>query len=290
MLFEAAWQIYLDSKSLKESTVNSDKYRYKQHLEPYWGNTPLQNITTINVIAFRKYLTEKKLSPQSVKHCLTLLRAIIKRMAQLELYNGKIPHFEMPKFDNRRMRYLTESEAKSLLSTLYSKNELWHDIALFALNTGLRASEIFSIRESCINFLQQSVTIFATKNSQIRSIPLNKAAFIIVQKYSSLKLPFFFAENNIKEVSKVFRNAVEVSKLNENIKDKRNKIVFHSLRHTFASWLVQKGVPLVVVGNLLGHKTMQMTMRYAHLAPEQGYNAVSLLPTNISYLLKSSTK
>ena len=67
------------------------------------------------------------------------------------------------------------------------------------------------------------------------------------------------------------------TKLNEGITDPRDKVVFHTLRHTFASWLVQAGVPLYTVQRLMGHKSIVMTQRYAHLAPDQGAEAARLL-------------
>ena len=56
--------------------------------------------------------------------------------------------------------------------------------------------------------------------------------------------------------------------LNKDISDGRQKVVFHTLRHTFASWLVQKGTPLYTVAELMGHTSLEMTQRYAHLAPD----------------------
>jgi site-specific recombinase XerD len=80
------------------------------------------------------------------------------------------------------------------------------------------------------------------------------------------------------KVSKKFRQAVNICGFNEGITDNRYRVVFHTLRHTFASWLVQRGVPIHVVSNLLGHSSIHVTERYAHLAPDQGRAALELLP------------
>ena len=74
---------------------------------------------------------------------------------------------------------------------------------------------------------------------------------------------------------KTFSRIVEKSGLNDGVTDRIHKVVFHTLRHTFASWLIQKGVALEVVSTLLGHSSLQMTMRYAHLDPiKQSVKAV----------------
>ncbi|WP_408936570.1 tyrosine-type recombinase/integrase, partial [Desulfobulbus sp.] len=75
----------------------------------------------------------------------------------------------------------------------------------------------------------------------------------------------------------MFRKAVQESGLNDGITDSRQKVVFHTLRHTFASWLVQAGFPIALVSQLLGHSNINVTMRYAHLAPSQAREAVSLI-------------
>ncbi|HBT97742.1 MAG TPA: hypothetical protein DEB25_09005 [Desulfobulbaceae bacterium] len=76
---------------------------------------------------------------------------------------------------------------------------------------------------------------------------------------------------------RVFRKAIKDSGLNDGITDRRHKVVFHTLRHTFASWLVQAGYPIVLVSQLLGHSSINVTMRYAHLAPSQAREAVNLI-------------
>ncbi len=272
-----AWNFYKDTKEIKQDSLRKEINRYNKHLYPYWKDIPLESIKSKDILMYKKYLSTQNLSPQSIKLCLSLLRRIINRSIKLEMCSLKLPYFEMPKVDNSRVRFLSLEEAHELLLQLKIKSELWHDITLFALNTGLRASEIFSIKPSAVNITQRTVTVFDTKNSYSRTIPLNDIALNIAHKYLSLNYIYLFSNRKITTVSSIFRNAVKNSNLNLNISDNREKIVFHSLRHTFASWLVQSGIDIFIVGNLLGHRSLQMTMRYAHLAPEQGRNAVNVL-------------
>ncbi len=281
---EEAFEAYVSTKSFTPTNLRKEINRYNFRIKNYWHNIELGDIKTRDIIAYRKYLTADNLKPQSIKHCLTLLRGIMRRALYLDLYNGELPFFEMPKINNASVRYLTLSEAQKLLTALYLTSTLWHDITLFALHTGMRAGEIFSIRNQAINFEQRRVIIFESKNGLIRTVPLSKVALTILQKYSEKKLTFFFSNSEIYEVSKVFRKAVERCELNATNADRRNKVVFHTLRHTFASWLVQGGTPLYTVSELLGHKSLEMTKRYAHLAPDQGSNAITLIPNNTSPL------
>ncbi len=85
-----------------------------------------------------------------------------------------------------------------------------------------------------------------------------------------------------KSVSKAFFRAVESLGLNEGIEDPREKIVFHTLRHTFASWLAIQGTPLFTIKELMGHKSLAMTERYAHLIPDHKKKAVRALADRFS--------
>jgi len=86
----------------------------------------------------------------------------------------------------------------------------------------------------------------------------------------------------IKEVSNAFGRAVKDLGLNTGVEDKRYKVVFHTLRHTFASWLVEDGTDLYAVQKLLGHSTIAMTERYAHLSNGTLQNAVKRLGKSLS--------
>jgi site-specific recombinase XerD len=80
-----------------------------------------------------------------------------------------------------------------------------------------------------------------------------------------------------REVPRTFEETVDELGLNAGHQDRRDKVVFHTLRHTYASWLVQSGVDLYQVKGLMGHSVMAMTERYAHLAPESGRDSVKVI-------------
>lgn len=278
--FDLYQQLVLSSSSKRGITTETG--RWQHHIAPFLGNMPLEGVKNVQIMQLRKVLEGKSLSPQSVYHCLSLVRRVLRRAVEWELYAGPVPVFRMPKFDNRRLRFLSEAEAAYLLQNLSSRSELWHDITKFALYTGLRAGEIYGLMPYHVDIAIRSVKIYDTKNTLSRVIPLNDIALNIVEKYyrhSVQSLPLFNHNGELPAAHyKVFRCAIKACGFNRGIKDRRERVCFHTLRHTFASWLVQKGYPLAMVGTLLGHKDIKMTMRYAHLAPDQARQAVSALP------------
>lgn len=277
------WNLYSQlvlTHSSKRSR-SAEEGRWNLHITPFFGeNCAIKDITTQDILKLRATLIGKKLSPQTIAHCLSLLRRVLNRAVEWDLLTERLPTFPMPKFDNKRVRFLTPDDAKSLLRQLSSTSPLWHDITLFALHTGLRAGELFNLRPCHFDQRHSVVHILDTKTNSNRSVPLNNAALYAVEQRKKAKGEYIFTDQKgqqIKYATRTFRRAVDACELNKLTSDRRQKVVFHTLRHTFASWMVQHGIPLAVVGQLLGHRTLQMTMRYAHLAPAQGVAAVKSL-------------
>lgn len=256
--------------------LSTEGGRWVNHIAPILGETRLEQIKNLQIVQLRNRLESKNLSPQTVSHCLSLVRRVLHRAVEWELYSGPIPVFRMPKFDNRRLRFLSAAEANSLLQMLHSQSKLWHDVVLFALNTGMRAGEIYSLKPFHIDFQHKIAKAVDTKNSLSRVIPLNEEAMSVAEKYfrvNNSSCPLSQAQTRYY----IFQEAVEKCGFNRGVTDRRERVCFHTLRHTFASWLIQNGTHLALVGRLLGHKDLRMTTRYAHLAPEQGQVAVSAL-------------
>ncbi len=262
----------------------TEEGRWELHLAPIVGTWELSEVGALKVSELNAHLVRKELAPQSVYHCLSLVRRVLNRAVEWELYPGPVPKIRMPKFDNRRIRFLNPAEAECLLGQLRKSSTLWYDIALFALNTGLRRGELLALTPAHIDLNAKNCHIVDTKSHVGRSIPLNEPAYGIAKKYISrsknFSLPLFNDRSlPVNPHSRIFRDAVKACAFNAGVTDRRARVCFHTLRHTFASWLVQSGVRLQVVAQLLGHSSLKMTLRYAHLAPDQGRAAVTCLPS-----------
>lgn len=275
-----AWNYYekimLAQKSQK--SIASEVARW-QRINEFFKSSNIRDITSKQVLDFHIYLFSCGLSPQSVYHVLSLLRRIIYKSKKMEFYDGPMPRFEMPKFDNKRLRYLSHYEVNQLIFHLKTRSQLWHDIAIIALNTGMRAGEIFKLQPSDFDIKNKRISVLRTKNLKNRSLPLNDVAFQCL-KSQNFSNSYIFTNpdgSQLVEVSRTFRKCVEDCGFNKKCTNRLNRVSFHTLRHTFASWLVQEGVPLLVVSELLGHSDLRITMRYAHLAPQQGSKAVQLI-------------
>ena len=100
----------------------------------------------------------------------------------------------------------------------------------------------------------------AVKEMLLMHVPETPSEYVFKDKRHGKK---------INSISKTFRNVVDEIGWNKGIQDRRQVVTFHSLRHTFASWLALQGNTLLTIKELMGHKTLEMTMRYAHLMPDQ---------------------
>ncbi|MEI3479059.1 MAG: site-specific integrase [Bilophila sp.] len=147
-----------------------------------------------------------------------------------------------------------------------------HDAAILSLFAGLRAGEIHSLTWADIDFANGTIYIKDPKNKHSRYAFITpEIAAVLRSRVEEGKTGLIFPSTvgtRREAVSDSFERAVKVLGLNNHIVDSRQKVVFHTLRHTFASWLVQRGTPLYTVAELMGHTSLEMTKRYAHLAPD----------------------
>ncbi len=227
----------------------------------------------------------------TVKHCLVLVRQIFNRAKKWKLFEGENPVSETidadRKFlkieDNKRLRILSFKEAEILLNEIKNVSQQTHDICLVSFQTGMRMGEIFNLKWQDIDRVHGVMHIRNPKNNETRQ------AYITPKLSGMLKglevnkttvADFVFVSRNGKKINQLsftFNRAVDRLGLNEGVTDRQNKFVPHSLRHTFASWLAMQGETLLTIKELMGHKDIETTMRYAHLIPDQKRAAVMKL-------------
>ncbi len=174
--------------------------------------------------------------------------------------------------------FFSKEEYEKLLFAM-DDNEDLKDLTIFAINTGFRAGELISLTWNQIDLENKTAILnnqsFLTKSKKVRSMPLNPDAYEILEKRLSKKVQgsdpvftMFGKPLNPNTLSQHFKKYVYKSKINP-------KLHFHSLRHSFASFLVQSGVSIYVVSKLMGHADIKTTQIYAHLRTDDMILAVN---------------
>lgn len=186
----------------------------------------------------------------------------------------------MEEENNARDRWLSDDEERRLLEICPA----WlRELVMFALNTGMRLGEIISLEWKGVDLFRKTVTVFKSKNKEMRTIPINETVFRILKnrvKVKSISGLVFHSPSHTKlcitSIDHAFRKVLKRTGI-ENFR-------FHDLRHHFATQLVQSGKDLYKVQRLLGHKTPSMTQRYAHHYPESLRDAVEVLDKRVTIL------
>jgi integrase len=173
--------------------------------------------------------------------------------------------------NNRRLRYLSQEECVALVDACGTH---LRPIVLTALNTGMRKEEILSLEwEKHIDLRHGFILLDQTKNGERREVPINQSVRTVLAGITRrIDSPYVFVNGQGHRYQDV-KKSIDAACRRAGIKDFR----FHDLRHTFASHLVMAGIDITTVKALLGHKTLTMTLRYAHLAQSHTQNAVSVL-------------
>ncbi len=269
----------------------------------------LRSVSAFDVERIKSKRLKAKRKPGTVNRDLDRIRGVYSRAVEWGfLDTHPLKSVKRAKGeDHSRVRYLTDDEESALRAALAAReverrksresgNEwskarggdgrpVWPvdgftdhlmPLVLVALNTGLRRGELFGLTWTDVNLQSRLVTVQAgnAKSRKARHVPLNVEAHDVLTRWhkqserAGLVFPGLYGER-LTNVNKSWDGIATAAKLED--------FRFHDLRHTFASKLVMAGVDLNTVRELLGHSTIDMTLRYAHLAPAKLAAAVALL-------------
>lgn len=273
LLFSTVMQDYLDV-ALKQHRSPTHTRIYGQRWIEYFKDRTLESITGEEIDKWMARTLAKGLKPATVNRALVVL----KRCINLAVRDGKL---KVNPFAQGRVKRLVENNAVDRQLSEEEEERLervfppehW-TIVLVAIYAGPRMSELFSMEWSWVDLANKVLTVPRSKHGKKRRVRLSAD---LVEALSTLPSrgvsKYVFPSETGKTPmntsnfrKRVFNPALKAAGI--------ENFTFHCLRHTFGSRLVMAGVPLSTVQELMGHKTITMTQRYAHLAPAHLQDAV----------------
>jgi len=269
---------------LKYAKLRFSKSYVERSIEPafkflidFAGDVPLiqLDLKTLDNFIINKYNSTKS---GAALYYRTLKAAFSKAVNWNYLSDNPLKKIKAPKVPKSNPIFINEEELNLIISK--TTNQSLKNIFTVAFYTGMRLAEILNMKSSWIDTHQNIITLknsvdFTTKSKKERIIPIHpRIASIVIRPNSNGDDFIFNRKSDIKfnedYVSKQFKKALRATKLNDDIH-------FHTLRHSFASNLVQRGVNLYVVKELLGHEDIKTTQIYSHLTQSSLSNAIQLL-------------
>lgn len=275
---EAFNREYLKYSSLihKYSTTKDIQSTLRQ-FQKFFNNPQLAALTSKEFEIYLEYRKRKSVFAAAKDY--RYLKTIFKKAAADNyIPTNPLDKIKRIKTPEKQPLFFSEQDFKKLLDAV--DNRMIKDIILLAVNTGMRREELLSLRWEQVNFKDRVLILnnrtHITKSNKIRPIPLNLISLQILNDRLLIdeNKNYVFNDNGNKIngnwLTKKFKKYVIFSGINPQLK-------FHSLRHTFASWLIQRGVSIYEVSNLLGHSDIKVTEIYAHLSPDNLRSAVNIL-------------
>jgi integrase len=243
-------------------------------IHPTFGHLRLAEISPLAVERYKRQRKEDNVSEVTINRELAFLKNLFTKAVEWgKTGENPVKKVRFYREDNSRTRFLTYDEEEQLLA--HCKPRL-RSLVTTALHTGFRASELRSLTWSDVDFRRRTITVRAAyaKNGEARSMPMNE---VLTTTLKTVNLQtadgekVFCSRQNrpYRSFRTAFERAVRLAGLAD--------FTFDDLLHTFASRLVMAGVDLPTVKELLGHKDISITMRYAHLSSDHKQAAVKKL-------------
>jgi len=251
---------YFERHSVMLKSVHAERVRV-DFWAKHFGFRPIGQITRAEIEDWqrRKRQTNK---PATVNRYLSRLRHMLNRAVEWELLDeSPMKRLKFFPENNRRLRYLSIEECNRLLDACIAPH--MKAIVTVALHTGMRLGEILSLQGRDLDLSTGLIVIRDSKNGEARHVPMDSGVRELLSGYiPTSESGYVFPSasgGRLSTVQNAFRNARRRADLGD--------LHFHDLRHTFASHWMMNGGDLYALKEILGHKSIAMTQRYAHLSP-----------------------
>lgn len=229
-----------EGRSFRKLAIMSDIVGPDMALEEFDANT---------VDKIVRHLQDNGRSDGTINRYLSAVSAFLGFCKRRKLYKAELPELEWRDEDQGRIRWITYSEERQLMELLPAP---YSTIVYIAIRTGLRAAELLSLKPDQVE--PRWIHLWKTKNGLSRSVPINDELYKLLTALVYSGFPGYF---QLRDQWQKARKAMGL--------DDDDTFVFHACRHTYATRAIQAGVNIRVLQRLMGHKTINTTLRYAHV-------------------------
>ena len=273
--------VYFEDRE-SNKTNERQEGKYKLHVKNVLGNKSISKIEKGDIVSLRKKLEKKKLAPKTTNGIIQLITAIINNSIkehELKIANPTIGIKKL-KVDDKRERFLSLEEIQRLKKKV-GGNDIVSFFVRLALTTGARLETLLHIQKKDINLDNNQVTLKDLKSDKTYTGYFGNDLKEDLRKIiSKLTINDYLIGGKAEQLpGRTMRRWLkptldELFNVGLEVNDAKNRVVIHTLRHTFASQLAIKGVPIFTIQKLMNHAKIDMTMRYAKLSPDAGKDAV----------------
>ena len=267
---------YLDSilPRKRPNTIVNQKQRLG-----WWrdciGHLRLSDVTPPVIAEHRDKLAETRAPATVIRYLAILGHALSIAVKEWQwLDDNPMRRVSKPQEPRGRVRFLSDEERDRLLDVCKNvRSPYLYHIVLLALSTGARKGEILGLHWGDVDLARGQLTFQDTKNQQRRSVPLAGPALELMRQHAKLRrietnLVFPRADGQAPiDIRSTWRRAIRKAEIHD--------FRFHDLRHSAASYLAMNGASLAEIAEILGHKTLAMVQRYAHLSPQHTAGVVA---------------
>lgn len=259
---------YLERVTSQQKGQRAERIRVLRWVR-HFGKRPLSSITRTELEDWQRWKRQRA-RPATVNRDLCRLRHMLNKACEWGvLAESPMKGLKFLPENNARHRFLTLEQSERLVAACIAP---WaRAITIVALHTGMRLGEILSLRRQDVDHTCGFILVPDSKNGEPRHIPMDSTVSHVLAQYPRRPNTDLIFSNSASgrrlEIREAFRNARRRAGL--------EWLHFHDLRHTFASHWMMNGGDLYVLKDILGHKTIAMTQRYAHLSPEYKRAAIN---------------
>ena len=269
-LWDEAALKWLKEKETEKKSINSDICRLRNL--PQLRGIFLDELTRETIMA----VVDNLPCGQSTKNrYIALIRAILYKARDEWEWIDNVPKLKQYREPDKRIRWLKPDEAQKLIDAL--PENFWREMVIFSLCTGLRQSNVFGLKWEQVDLEKRIAWIYPdeAKAAKAIGVPLNQTAIQVLSARLGIHQTYVFTNSVNNPIHYLDKRVWNAALERANIQNFR----WHDLRHTWASWLVQRGVPLLALKEMGGWESLEMVQRYAHLATEHLQSHADILDT-----------